>query len=260
MSKEIKVYQQGDGIPLTLIHGWAMNSAVFEPLTGLLSSDFQINRVDLPGHGRSDWSGLTDFDVQVDAMAEVLPDDSALLGWSLGGLYALRLIRRYPQKFNKLMLVACNPCFVQRENWKAAVDESVFAEFSVSLIENWSVTIRRFLGLQMHGVDQARNLIRQISELLVQGGVPDPVAMQFGLDLLLKVDARSELKDIDVPVMEVLGCRDTLVPVQLVEQLHLINPAIRVECVARSAHTPFLSHRDLFAGLIREFVKPPTAG
>ncbi|MBT3205913.1 MAG: pimeloyl-ACP methyl ester esterase BioH [Gammaproteobacteria bacterium] len=255
MNKDIKTYQQGEGHPLTLIHGWGMNSAVFEPLAQKIANDFRITRVDLPGHGRSGWSGQASFDEQVDALAAVVPD-STLVGWSLGGLYALRLVNRYPEKFNKLILVSCNPCFVQRPDWQTAVDASVFAEFSASLIENWRLTIRRFLGLQMYGVDQARTLIRQISELLIKGGVPDPEAMQFGLDLLLQLDARNELQEIKVPVMEILGQRDTLVPAELADQLPLINPEIRVECLARSAHAPFLSNSDLFAGLIREFVKP----
>jgi len=253
MNQHIKVYQQGKGPALSMVHGWGMNSAVFEPLAEQLSGEFLITCADLPGHGQSVWSG-DNFDRQVDELAAVLPD-SVLLGWSLGGLYALRLAKRYPQKFSKLILVSCNPCFVQRKDWATAVDASVFNEFSSSLIKDWQSTIRRFLGLQMHGTSEARSLIRQISQLLVKGGEPDPQAMQSGLDLLLKYDARQELKDVGIPLMEVLGQRDTLVPVKLAEQLALINPAIRVECLARSAHAPFLSHSDLFADLIREFIK-----
>lgn len=259
MNQKIKLYQQGSGEPLTLIHGWGMNSAVFEPLTQRLAGEFCVTRIDLPGHGRSTWSGQSDFDSQIDEIAEVLPE-STLLGWSLGGMYALRLVNRYPQKFRKLVLVSCNPCFVQRENWRTAVDASVFTEFSASLVNNWKATIKRFLGLQMFGVKEARLLIREISGLLAKGGEPDPQAMQFGLDLLMQLDARYELAEVNVPVMEVLGQRDTLVPASLADQISLINPAIRVECLARSAHAPFLSHKDLFADLISEFAKPTSTG
>ena len=257
MTQDIKLYQQGSGQSLAFIHGWGMNSAVFSPLCQKLDSEFDITRIDLPGHGQSVWSGYADFDRQVDAIAEKLPDSTLLMGWSLGGLYAQRLVNRYPQKFNKLMLVSCNPCFVQRENWMTAVEASIFTEFAASLMENWQATIRRFIGLQMFGVEQARSLIRQITELLMEGGAPNPEAMSFGLDLLLKLDARQDLQKIEIPLLHVLGQRDVLVPSSLAEQLPLINPAIRVECVARSAHAPFLSHSDLFADLIREFVKSP---
>lgn len=259
MQQKIKLYQQGQGQALTLIHGWGMNSAVFEPITQLLADDFTVYRVDLPGHGLSGWSNQFDFEQQLDRLTSKIPP-STLLGWSMGGLYALQLVHRYPDKFSKLILVSSNPCFVQREDWLTAVAESVFTEFSAELVANWQTTIKRFLGLQMFGVDSARSLIRQISALLLSGGEPDPDAMKAGLDLLVSMDARNILADIHVPVMAVLGQRDKLVPVQLAQQLPLINPSIRVECLARSAHAPFLSHSHLFAELIREFVKPTTTG
>ncbi len=256
MIEKIKLYQQGRGEALTLIHGWGMNSAVFKPLAQLFSEEFTVTRVDLPGHGFSAWDArLQEFDNQIEILAEALPE-STLLGWSLGGLYATHLVHRYPQKFKKLILVSYNPCFVQRKDWATAVPASVFAEFSASLLDNWTATIRRFIGLQMHGAGSARNLIREISALLVKGGEPESNAMKFGLNLLLTEDARQLLEEIEVPMLAVYGERDTLVPVKLVDQLALINSAIRVECFARSAHAPFLSHSDLFAELIREFVKP----
>jgi len=257
MQQAIQSYQQGAGEPITLIHGWGMNSAVFEPLIPLLTKQFEVIRVDLPGCGLTPWVEGADFDAQVDTLSRVLPD-SAVLGWSMGGLYALRLSRLYPQRFKKLMLLSCNPCFVQRPDWLTAVDASVFNEFSSDLGADWRATIRRFLGLQVRGSGQARQLIRQISELLMQGGAPNPEAMRFGLELLLKHDARNELAELEVPVMSILGQNDTLVPVELAQQLHLVNHLIRVECLARSAHAPFLSHTDKVADLISEFIKPAT--
>ncbi|MBC8509741.1 MAG: pimeloyl-ACP methyl ester esterase BioH [Chloroflexi bacterium] len=259
MKHKIQYYQEGEGPPLTLIHGWGMNAAVFEPLSRLLSAEFRVTRVDLPGYGQSGWQGDADFEAQVDALADVLPD-STLLGWSLGGLYALRLAAKYPQRFNSLILLSCNPCFVQRDDWMTAVESSVFNEFSAALIDDWQATIRRFLGLQMRGSAQARSLIRQISELLIKGGAPDPVAMRFGLQLLLQHDARRELEALAQPVMAVLGQRDTLIPVELAQQLHRLSPMIRVECVAHSAHAPFLSHSEFVAGLISEFIEPTKTG
>ena len=253
------LYQQGRGYPISLLHGWGMNAAVFEPLAQHLADSFAVMRVDLPGYGQSSYLASTRFDQAVDLLAEQLPD-GALMGWSMGGLYAIELARRFPQKFPVLVLVSSNPCFVQRKDWVSAVDAAVFKEFSTGLIENWRVTIRRFLGLQMHGAEGERTLIRQISELLLQGGEPGPDVLKSGLDLLLSMDARGALRQVLVPTLVVLGERDTLVPIALAEQLNSINPAIRVECLAGSAHAPFLSHREEFAGLLREFVTSATAG
>ncbi len=259
MGDLIKIYAQGDGDSLTLLHGWAMNAAVFEPFGRRLASRYRVNRVDLPGYGLSTRSSALDFELQLEQLAQALPA-STLIGWSMGGLYAIELCRRYPDKFNRLILLASNPCFVYRDDWPGGMPATVFNEFAESLLENWQATIRRFIGLQMHGVAQARSLIRSISELLQQGGEPDIEVLRFGLALLLQRDMRSELGELTVPVMAVLGERDKLVPASLAQQLPQLNPAIRVECLARSAHAPFLSDSENVEKLIDRFIASTAPG
>lgn len=258
MNKKIKLYRQGCGEPLSLLHGWGMNSAIFEPLVEALSSEFEIIRVDLPGHGQSSWQEGMTFEQQLDELYEVLPE-SHLLGWSMGGLFAINLARKFPRRFPSLTLACCNPCFVQQADWFCAVEHEVFDEFSRSLIGNWQSTIKRFVGLQLHGSENARELIRQITALLVNGGSPHPDALRMGLQTLLHYDARNELARLSQPVLSILGRRDMLVPESLAQQLQLINPEIRVECLAQSAHAPFVSHTESVSGLLREFIKSSPA-
>jgi len=178
----------------------------------------------------------------------------------MGGLFASRLARRYPQQFSRLVLVSSNPCFVQKPDWSCAVKREVFDEFAISLIENWQLTIKRFIGLQLHGISHAREMIRQVTRLLVQGGQPHVEALRMGLDLLLQHDARSELAEMEQPVLAILGARDKLVPRCLAQQIPLINSKIRVECLAQSAHAPFVSHAESITNLLREFIKPTPSG
>jgi pimeloyl-[acyl-carrier protein] methyl ester esterase len=257
MTENIKLYTQGDGPALTLIHGWGMNAAVFQPLAEVLAGHYRVTRVDLPGYGGSPWNH-EDFETQIEQLAAALAD-SMLVGWSLGGLYAQRLASLYPQRFTRLILLNSNPCFVQRDDWLCAVKAEVFEQFAASLAAGWQATIRRFLALQMRGNEHARQLVRQITQLLIEGGEPHPDVLPFGLKLLLECDARTELAALAVPVMHILGERDTLVPACVGEQIHRTSPSIRVECLARCAHAPFLSHSDLVISLIREFAQssPP---
>ena len=53
---------------LVLLHGWAMNSAVWAPLLPLLEKRFQVTLLELPGHGEAPWKGgetLNDWAEQV---------------------------------------------------------------------------------------------------------------------------------------------------------------------------------------------------
>ncbi len=258
MYESLNICRAGQGVRLVLLHGWGMNSAIFKPLLDCLTLDFETWCVDLPGHGRSGLIDL-DFDREVEVLAESLPD-AILLGWSMGGLYATELAHRYPERFSHLLLVASNPRFVQQPDWPAAVPRQVFDEFATSLSGDWKSTIKRFVGLQLHGADQARQLIRQVTSLLYEGGEPRPEALGKGLDLLLTHDTREPLSHLQQPVMLVLGRRDTLVPISLLEQIHRVNSAIRVECFPHSAHVPFVSHPQQFADLLREFTQSSSTG
>ncbi len=258
MNPPINIIRQGVGEPLVLIHGWAMNANIFEPIVPLLSTHFEVIRVDLPGHGRSGWQDGLGLNQQVECLAEILPA-SSLLGWSMGGLLASRLVKSYPHQFKKLILLSSNSCFVQKSGWVCAVERAVFDEFSRSLLKDWRATIRRFIGLQLTGVANARELIRQVADLLEQGGEPDPAAMSAGLDLLLTHDARTELEALELPILAILGARDKLVPKCMAREFPLINPRIRVELLAQSAHAPFVSHAEIVADLIREFIISPAS-
>ena len=258
MSESLNIDRAGQGARLVLLHGWGMNGAIFKPLLDYLNMDFETWCVDLPGHGRSGMGDLG-FERQLEALAERLPD-AILLGWSMGGLYAAELAHRFPEKFSHLLLVASNPQFVQQPDWPAAVPREVFDEFAASLSGDWRSTIKRFVGLQLHGADQARDLIRHVTRLLHEGGEPQPEALGKGLDLLLTHDVREPLSHLQQPVMLILGRRDTLVPISLLEQIHRVNPAIRVECFPHSAHVPFVSHPQQFADLLREFTQSSSTG
>ena len=225
---------------LILLHGWGMSPEVFTPLAEQLDN-IGLELPSLPGYPHSPWSFEADFSQQLEAMAADLPAGH-LLGWSLGGLYAIELARLAPEKFTRVTLVACNPCFVRRPDWQQAVDAVVFDQFCADLAQDWQRTLRRFLALQMQGEAEARRLTREISDRVLARGAPDQAVLHFGLGLLKEHDARSSLSLLEQPVSLILGDRDLLVPVAAKRQISEVAPAIRVESVAGAAHAPFLSH------------------
>jgi pimeloyl-[acyl-carrier protein] methyl ester esterase len=88
----MKLYleRSGTGPPLVLWHGWGLNLRIFDELRAALAADFEVIAVDLPGHGASKWPAGMDGEAQLSALLETVPSGAALLGWSLGGQFALR--------------------------------------------------------------------------------------------------------------------------------------------------------------------------
>jgi pimeloyl-[acyl-carrier protein] methyl ester esterase len=248
-TSSLSVTRVGHGQPIILLHGWGMNASVFEPLCVELAKTREVLLVDLPGYGTSEWHNSMLFEDQAALMLANLPEGQ-LLGWSMGGLYAAEMVRQSPERFSRLILVCCNPCFVRQSDWQCAVDEQVFDTFNQDLQRGWQNTIKRFLSLQMHGSDNARQLIRDSMARLQVGGEPNSEALQFGLDLLKQNDSRELLATLELPIKLILGERDQLVPNGLVKEISKVNPEIQVESLATAAHAPFLSHTAQFLAML----------
>lgn len=249
MKGGLSVNRTGRGEPIVLLHGWGMGASVFEPLCKLLANSREVISVGLPGYGQSHWDATQSFEDQVALIAEHIPAGT-LLGWSMGGLYATEMVRQNPGRFDRLILMCSNPCFVHRSDWHCAVDESVFDAFAMSLERGWANTIKHFLSLQLLGDVNARGFIRELMVKLKQAGEPNEDALSFGLDLLKTADTRSVLSQLEMPVDMILGQRDTLVPIGVAKEMGDVNPKIRVESLADATHLPFLSHTAEIAALI----------
>jgi pimeloyl-[acyl-carrier protein] methyl ester esterase len=160
----------------------------------------------------------------------------------MGGLYAIELASRYPQKFSQVTLLACNPCFTRQPGWECAIDGAVLDAFADELRLDRQRTLRRFLGLQMQGETDARQLVRSLWQQMIASQLPAMDVLGFGLELLKNWDARPALGRLSQPVKLILGERDHLVPIELRQQIADVAPEIQVESVAGAAHAPFLSN------------------
>lgn len=82
----------GRGPRLILLHGWALNSRVWDDIVDPLAARFSVTRVDLPGHGASPWPPrFHDLPSLAATLAPLLQGEAIVLGWSLGALAALQV-------------------------------------------------------------------------------------------------------------------------------------------------------------------------
>ena len=104
LNKILSVNRSGQGEAIILLHGWGMSASVFDPLCELLSDQYEVITVDLPGYGQSEWCESLTFEDQVALISEQVPR-GILLGWSMGGLYATEMVRQKPNRFSRLILM-----------------------------------------------------------------------------------------------------------------------------------------------------------
>ena len=240
-------------ITCVFVHGWAMNSAVWETCVSNLPAWIDAIRVDLPGHGTMASVRAGTIDDYVKAIALVVKRPVIWVGWSLGGLAVLQLAKFYPERVAGLFMIACNPCFVRKDDWQTAIEVEVFEQFSQSLECDVAATVRRFLALQVKGTTTAMETVRKLQQALQQRGMPEAKALQSGLTMLAGTDLRNEVPWLKKPVTWLLGGRDMLVPVSVGDELKKLQPDIHVLVEQEAGHAPFISHPQKFINALVEF-------
>ena len=248
----------GQGPALVLIHGWALHGGVFAPLVQRLSDRFSFHLVDLPGHGHSrDAATPLALDAVVEEIAGRTPP-AVWLGWSLGGLFALKAAALQAQ-VRGLAMIAATPRFVRGADWADAVEASVFAQFGGELQQDFHGTLERFLALDTLGSEHGRAELRSLREALVARGEPAPQALQAGLRLLERSDLRHLLPALQVPSLWISGRRDRLVPGAGMRTGAELARGEFLD-IERGAHAPFIGHADVVAERIADFMQGPAAG
>lgn len=244
----------GQGKPLVMLHGWGMNSAVWERVVKRLSASFRLYLVDLPGMGQSRPVYPYHLHSLADAVAEHIPGVSTVLGWSLGGLVAQQIALNQPDRVEKLILVGTNPCFVSKPDWPHGIDARHFEAFNARFAQDFSATLLNFLTLQCMHAKDARSTVRQLR--IAFGAKPSPTqeSLNQALDILLQTDLREEVGRLFQPTLIMHGDRDTLAPVSAAHWLamHLHQAHLRV--ISGAAHAPFLSHAEAFCASIEAFM------
>jgi pimeloyl-[acyl-carrier protein] methyl ester esterase len=256
MSHSLKVTTIGQGINLVFLHGWGVNSGVWAPLIEQLQNKVCVTTIDLPGYGLN--QGCIPSPYTLETVAEMItphvPDNSILVGWSLGGLIAQQMVCANPQHFKQLILISASPKFSKDENWPG-IEPKILSFFAEQLSTNAAKTLDRFIAIQSMGSASARQDSKTIKQALQQYPSPNEVALKAGLEILASADLRQKIKNMNIPIQVFLGEADTLVPAALTPVLADNFPHLKVQVVKNTSHAPFISNPSLFAdGLLKSLI------
>ncbi|GGJ95842.1 pimeloyl-[acyl-carrier protein] methyl ester esterase [Luteimonas terricola] len=297
VSTDLHIEVRGAGAPLVLLHGWAMHGGVFAPLAERLAGRFELHLVDLPGHGRSRDSAVAlEPDAVVEAVAAQVPV-APWLGWSLGGMFALRAAAMRPAQVPALVMMCSAPRFVRESSIAGAalaatpvpiaavaaptaadstaaavtaattgddarygMSPEIFAGFARGLREDYHGTLERFIALEAFGSDDARGELRALRNEVFARGEPPAEALAQGLDLLQSVDQRPLLPALEVPSLWIAGRRDRVVDPRAMRAAAAHARDAGFVQIEHGGHAPFLTHADEVADAVAGFLLKTHAG
>ena len=106
----LNVYIQGEGFPILCLHGHPGSGSSLSVFTNHLSKRFKTFAPDLRGYGKSRFNDNFDMSDHLKDLETLIDrfqiQKCLILGWSLGGILAMELALRLPQRVTGLILVA----------------------------------------------------------------------------------------------------------------------------------------------------------
>jgi pimeloyl-ACP methyl ester carboxylesterase len=256
---------RGAGEPLLVINGFAVSSAVLDPLADLWSTRFRCITYDHPGTGRSSkracpvsTAGLAASATRV--LDELGIDAAHIAGLSLGGAIAQELALRFPHRVRGLMLVGTSttgPLSAPPDPRKLALTTARIVKQSVQRRRLWLAPALFSDGFVEREPDRAQLLLRPLT------AHPPPPWTIAGQYLAAGLHDRAlDLHRIRAPTLVLHGDRDVLVPVANAELLARGIPDAELHIVEGAGHGLPLERAGETFEIVREWLerRRPAAG
>ncbi|NMP16100.1 pimeloyl-ACP methyl ester esterase BioH [Thalassotalea sp. Y01] len=256
MNNAMRYQSQGDGTPVVFIHGWGLNSAIFSPLAEMLENEHRVTLIDLPGFGDNHENIPASYDIAsiTHMVADCIDQPSIIVGWSLGGLVATELALQHSDLVKAVVTVTSSPYFVEQDNWPGIKPE-LLKSFHQQLAVNSDKTIANFLKIQAMGSEHVRQDIKEIKSLIDSRPKANIDILDASLSLLENVDLRRQVGDLQVPLLRLYGRLDSLVPKAVIERMDELVPQSDSFMFHRASHAPFISHKDEFYRVLRDWIQ-----
>ena len=240
---------------MVLIHGWGMTGNIWTEIAKSLSKKFELHILDLPGMGRSGLIEPYSMDEIVDQIYLNTPNNSIILGWSMGGQIAIKLAVKYSDFINNLILISTTPCFIKRKGWSYAVDDKNLIEFATQLTKSRKKTILNFLALQLLGTEGSHKIINDLKHDFINNENENYKGLVPALKLLRSVDLRLLVSKVKIPSLIISGGKDKLTPYEasLWMQKKIVNS--KIENIETASHIPFISHKNTVLNLVNNFLE-----
>jgi 2-succinyl-6-hydroxy-2,4-cyclohexadiene-1-carboxylate synthase len=231
-----------------LLHGFTGSPQSFDAV-GLPAASFAPC---LAGH--LDTPAIGDFNAEVERLATLAEGCSTLVGYSLGGRFALALLARYPERFERALIVSAQPGLQsdsersRRREGDARLVAILREQGLAAFVDHWqALPLWASQGQLPAGVrqEQRRQRLRHHPEGLAQS------LLRHGLAEM--PDLRPHLRHVRSRVDLLVGERDEKF-VAFGRELLTLLPSARLTVAEGAGHNLLLERPEL----VRKLSSPPS--
>ncbi len=245
----------GEGlIPIIFLHGFPFNKTMWEGQLEFLQSTYRLISCDIRGFGKStnDESRLS-IDLFTDDLIELMDqleiEKVILCGLSMGGFIALNAVKRFPERFEALILCdtqcIADTAEVKIKRYKTIekIEVGGVTTFNEEFIQ--SVFHEDSLANKKEVVEQLTDVVFSNSKHIIQQGL---------VALAERSETCSSLHEIAIPTLILCGRKDEVTPLVQSELMHSSIDGSVLCIIENAGHVSNLEQPDEFNKHLLDFL------
>jgi pimeloyl-ACP methyl ester carboxylesterase len=237
--KNINYTDEGTGKVIVLLHGFTESLKIWTGFSTQLSKKYRVITLDLPGHGKSDCIGkVHTMDAMADLIYAVLKKlkvgKCLMVGHSMGGYVTLAFAAKYPKMLKGFVLFHSH-CFPDnsaeqenRDRTIAIVSQDKFSYVAQFIPSLFPVEVHKKFSKQIE------RLIQRASKMEKEGVVAALEGMK------IRKDQSELLKSTTLPVLFILGLKDSRAPVARLWEMIAMPAVSEVLILRECGHMGYL--------------------
>ncbi len=258
----------GKGPTMLLLHGLGCDHTTWDPVIDVLARSYTVIAPDLLGHGQSA-KPRADYSIggYANGMRDLLTvlgiETVTVVGHSLGGGVAMQFAYQFPERTERMVLVAPGGIGPDVTPAIRAVTLPFFKQWMglATLPGIRHVGRATLRGLSRSGISRARDL-GEVAE--IYDSFRDPAARAAIAHVVRAcVDWKGQIITMAdrayltaaMPMCVIWGTADAVIPVNHAEIVRAIAPDADVELIQGAGHFPHKDHPGRFVRLVNDFVR-----
>jgi pimeloyl-ACP methyl ester carboxylesterase len=241
------------GIPVVLLHGFPLNSRMWDAQVTELSKVTRVIAPDFRGFGKSTSTQEFTMETLADDVHELLESIGALpcvlAGLSMGGYVALAYIKKYPTDLAALALIdtKAEPDNAEGKTARNQMIDTARAQGSKPIADKMQP---RLLDPQTER--RTPDVVKRVREMM-ESCPPRTIAHALAA-MRDRADHTATLATIRVPTLIIVGETDAITPPDVARQMREMIKGSRLEIIRDSGHMSPMEQPDKVNAILREFI------
>lgn len=229
--------------PLVFLPGMMCDARLFGPQLAELSADTVVTVAPITRGER--------VEEIASSLLDHLPRRFALAGLSMGGIVAMELLRRAPDRISRIALMDTNP-LAETPQVAAAREPQIVAARAGRLLD----VMRDEMKPNYLAPGPYRSEVLDLVMDMARALGPE-VFVRQSRALQRRPDQQTTLRKSDIPALILCGVHDALCPVKRHEVMAELMPNAELVVIDDAGHLPTLEQPDKTTAALRDWMRAP---